>query len=142
MSVANLNVKAESSGENTFVVNYKACEALQGLFKNSYGPSGSCKMLVSGAGDVKISKEGKTLLNEMNIIHPTVAMISKSALGQLSEYGDGSMTMLLFITEMVKASYKHYSVGIHPNVIIDQVKQAIAYLLKVYNTTYNSLRLV
>jgi hypothetical protein len=39
-------------------------------------------MLVGGAGQVKLTKDGGVLLNEMQIQHPTAIMISRTARAQ------------------------------------------------------------
>ena len=46
------------------------------------GPRGTLKMLVGGAGDVKLTKDGNVLLHEMQIQHPTAIMIARSATAQ------------------------------------------------------------
>ena len=46
------------------------------------GPRGTLKMLVGGAGDVKLTKDGNVLLHEMQIQHPTAVMIARSATAQ------------------------------------------------------------
>ena len=47
------------------------------------GPKGTLKMLVSGSGDVKLTKDGKTLLYEMQIQNPTAALIARTATAQV-----------------------------------------------------------
>jgi hypothetical protein len=46
------------------------------------GPRGTLKMLVGGAGDVKLTKDGNVLLHDMQIQHPTAMMIARSATAQ------------------------------------------------------------
>lgn len=46
------------------------------------GPKGTLKMLVGGAGQVKITKDGSVLLHEMQISHPTAIMIARTATAQ------------------------------------------------------------
>ncbi len=45
--------------------NINAGKGLQGVLESNLGPRGSMKMLVSGAGDIKITKDGAVLLKEM-----------------------------------------------------------------------------
>jgi T-complex protein 1 subunit zeta len=47
------------------------------------GPKGTLKMLVGGSGDVKLTKDGKTLLHEMQIQNPTAALIARTATAQV-----------------------------------------------------------
>jgi hypothetical protein len=46
------------------------------------GPRGTLKMLVGGAGDVKLTKDGNVLLHEMQIQHPTAILIARTATAQ------------------------------------------------------------
>jgi hypothetical protein len=68
-------------------------------------------MLVSGSGDVKLTKDGKTLLHEMQIQNPTAALIARTATAQDEICGDGTTstgthavlfcTRSLFVQRMV-----------------------------------------
>lgn len=49
---------------------------------NGAGPRGTLKMLVDGASNVKLTKDGNVLLHEMQIQHPTAIMIARSATAQ------------------------------------------------------------
>jgi T-complex protein 1 subunit zeta len=60
-------------------VNINAAKGLQEVLKTNLGPKGTIKMLVGGAGQVKLTKDGAVLLHEMQIQHPTAAMIGRSA---------------------------------------------------------------
>jgi hypothetical protein len=48
----------------------------------SPGPRGTLKMLVGGAGQIKITKDGNVLLHEMQIQHPTASLIARTATAQ------------------------------------------------------------
>ncbi|CAN0309947.1 unnamed protein product, partial [Ectocarpus fasciculatus] len=48
------------------------------------GPRGTLKMLVGGAGQIKLTKDGRVLLHEMQIQHPTAMMIARSATAQVT----------------------------------------------------------
>lgn len=48
-------------------MNISAAKGIQEVLKTNLGPKGTMKMLVSGAGDVKITKDGNVLLHEMQI---------------------------------------------------------------------------
>jgi T-complex protein 1 subunit zeta len=39
-------------------------------------------MLVGGAGQIKLTKDGNVLLHEMQIQHPTAALIARAATAQ------------------------------------------------------------
>jgi hypothetical protein len=44
-------------------------------------------MLVGGAGQIKITKDGNVLLHEMQIQHPTAMMIARAATAMDDEVG-------------------------------------------------------
>jgi T-complex protein 1 subunit zeta len=46
-------------------VNINAAKGLQEVLKTNLGPKGTIKMLVGGAGQVKLTKDGRVLLYEM-----------------------------------------------------------------------------
>lgn len=65
-------------------VNVAAASGLQGVLKSNLGPRGTLKMLVGGAGQIKLTKDGNVLLHEMQIQHPTAIMIARTATAQVS----------------------------------------------------------
>lgn len=79
MSVQLLNPNADVARRNLALqVNMNAALGLQNVLKTNLGPTGTLKMyavarssrvrmcrLVSGSGDIKLTKDGKVLLHEM-----------------------------------------------------------------------------
>ena len=68
-------------------VNVAAARGLQSVLKTNLGPRGTLKMLVGGAGQIKITKDGNVLLHEMQIQHPTAMMIARAATAMDDEVG-------------------------------------------------------
>ena len=64
-------------------LNINAAKGLQEVLRTNLGPKGTMKMLVSGAGDIKLTKDGNVLLHEMQIQHPTASLIAKVATAQV-----------------------------------------------------------
>ena len=60
-----------------------AARGLQDVLRTNLGPKGTMKMLVGGAGDIKITKDGNVLLHEMQIQHPTASLIARVATAQV-----------------------------------------------------------
>ena len=81
------------------------------------GPRGTLKMLVDGAGQIKMTKDGKVLLSEMQIQNPTAAMIARTAVAQDDQVGDGTTSVVLLVGEMLKQADRFISEGVHPSVI-------------------------
>ena len=80
---------------------------------------GTLKMLVGGSGDIKLTKDGKTLLHEMQIQNPTAALIARTATAQDDMCGDGTTSTVIFIGELLKQAERHLSEGVHPRMICD-----------------------
>lgn len=53
------------NGILTLQVNITAAQGLQDVLRTNLGPKGTIKMLVDGAGQIKLTKDGKVLLSEM-----------------------------------------------------------------------------
>jgi len=101
------------------IMNINAAKGLQEVLKTNLGPKGTIKMLVSGAGDIKLTKDGNTLLHEMQIQHPTANLIARVATAQDDETGDGTTSIVLLVGELLKQSERFISDGVHPRVIAD-----------------------
>ncbi|CAG8489608.1 8406_t:CDS:2, partial [Racocetra fulgida] len=75
--------------------------------------------LVDGAGSIKITKDGKVLLSEMQIQNPTAAMIARAATAQDEITGDGTTSIALLVGELMKQSERYISEGLHPRIITE-----------------------
>jgi T-complex protein 1 subunit zeta len=102
-AVKSLNPKAEvARAAQALHVNISGARGLQEVLKSNLGPKGTLKMLVSGAGDIKLTKDGNVLLHEMQIQHPTASLIAKVATAQDDITGDGTTSVVLIIGELLR----------------------------------------
>lgn len=76
-------------------------------------------MLVSGAGDIKLTKDGNVLLHEMQIQHPTASLIARVATAQDDITGDGTTSNILIIGELLKQADIYISEGLHPRIVTE-----------------------
>lgn len=119
-SIQLLNPKAESIRRaQALQVNSAAAQGLQDVLSSNLGPKGTLKMLVDGAGSIKLTKDGKVLLSEMQIQHPTAVMIARAATAQDEITGDGTTTVVLLVGELLKQAERFISEGVHPRIITD-----------------------
>ena len=101
--LSDLNPSAEIvSSHAARSVNVAAAQGLQGVLKTNLGPRGTLKMLVGGAGQIKLTKDGNVLLHEMQIQHPTAAMVARTATAQDDVTGDGTTSTVLLCGELLK----------------------------------------
>eukprot|EP00053_Salpingoeca_punica_P020467 m.211650 g.211650 ORF g.211650 m.211650 type:complete len:535 (+) comp18691_c0_seq1:137-1741(+) len=119
-AVTTLNPKAEvARAAQALQLNISAARGLQDVLRTNLGPKGTMKMLVSGSGDIKLTKDGLVLLNEMQIQHPTASLIARAATAQDDVTGDGTTSNVLLIGELLKQAEVYISEGLHPRLIAD-----------------------
>ncbi|XP_071463259.1 T-complex protein 1 subunit zeta-2 isoform X2 [Marmota flaviventris] len=120
-----INSKAEvARAQAALAVNICAARGLQDVLRTNLGPKGTMKMLVSGAGDIKLTKDGNVLLHEMQIQHPTASLIAKVATAQDDITGDGTSSNVLIIGELLKQADLYISEGLHPRIIAEGFEAA------------------
>ena len=128
-----INPKADRLFKSqALTMNINAAKGIQEVLKGSIGPKGTNKMLVGGAGQIKITKDGNVLLHEMQIVHPTAQMIARASTAQDDIVGDGTTSNVLFIGELMKQSERYITEGTHVSHIVDGIeaskKKALEYL--------------
>ncbi|EGC31719.1 hypothetical protein DICPUDRAFT_82419 [Dictyostelium purpureum] len=121
---------SDSRRGQALLLNISAGKGLQSVLKSNLGPRGTLKMLVSGGGDIKLTKDGKVLLHEMQIQHPTAALIARTATAQDDITGDGTTTNVITIGELLKQSERYLSENIHPRIIAEGFELAKERVLK------------
>ncbi|XP_071479794.1 T-complex protein 1 subunit zeta-like [Diadema antillarum] len=131
-AVKALNPKAEvARAAQALAINTSAARGLQDVLRTNLGPKGTIKMLVSGSGDIKLTKDGNVLLHEMQIQHPTASMIAKVATAQDDITGDGTTSNVLIIGELLKQADLYISEGLHPRIVTEGFELAKEKALKV-----------
>ncbi|XP_061722810.1 T-complex protein 1 subunit zeta [Cydia pomonella] len=119
-AISLLNPKAEfARAAQALAVNISAAKGIQDVMKTNLGPKGTMKMLVSGAGDIKITKDGNVLLHEMQIQHPTASLIARASTAQDDATGDGTTSTVLLIGELLKQADIYISEGLHPRILTE-----------------------
>ncbi|XP_034827490.1 T-complex protein 1 subunit zeta [Maniola hyperantus] len=119
-AISLLNPKAEfARAAQALAVNMSAAKGIQDVMKTNLGPKGTMKMLVSGAGDIKITKDGNVLLHEMQIQHPTASLIARASTAQDDATGDGTTSTVLLIGELLKQADIYISEGLHPRILTE-----------------------
>ncbi|EFA05810.1 T-complex protein 1 subunit zeta [Tribolium castaneum] len=135
MAISLLNPKAEvARAAQALAVNISAAKGIQDVMKSNLGPKGTMKMLVSGAGDIKITKDGNVLLHEMQIQHPTASLIARASTAQDDMTGDGTTSTVLVIGELLKQADILIGEGLHPRVVTEGFDKARAKTLEILDS--------
>jgi len=98
--------------------NIAAAKAVADVVRTTLGPKGMDKMLVDSIGDIVITNDGVTILDEMEIEHPAAKMMVEVAKTQAEEVGDGTTTAVVIAGELLKKAGELLEQNIHPTVII------------------------
>jgi len=124
-AIKNLNPKAEiAKSHQALAINIGAARGLRDVMKTNLGPKGTMKMLVSGGGDIKLTKDGNVLLNEMQIQSPPASLIAKCATALDDTVGDGTSQLVCFIGELLKQADGFIADDVHPRLITDGFRLA------------------
>ncbi|GFH61394.1 hypothetical protein CTEN210_17870 [Chaetoceros tenuissimus] len=122
------------SGQDVRTGNVTAALAVANIVKTSLGPVGLDKMLVDDIGDVLITNDGATILAQLEVEHPAARVLVDLAQLQDSEVGDGTTSVVIVASELLRRSNELVKSGIHPTTIISglrtALKQAVKFLKK------------
>ena len=97
--------------------NIAAAKMVAETVRTTLGPKGMDKMLVDASGDVVVTNDGVTILQEMSIENPSAKMIVEVAKTQEDEVGDGTTTAVVLAGEFLKQAEDLLDQDIHPTVI-------------------------
>jgi archaeal chaperonin len=104
--------------------NISAARIVSEVVKTTLGPRGMDKMMVDSLGDVTITSDGATVLDELDVQHPAAKMLVEVAKTQDDEVGDGTTTSVVLAGELLKRAEFLLDQGVHPTVINAGYKKA------------------
>ena len=106
-----------STGRDAQRNNIMAAKAVAETVRTTLGPKGMDKMIVDTLGDVTVTNDGVTILEEMKVEHPSAKMVIEVAKTQEAEVGDGTTTAVVLAGELMKKAEDLLDKEIHPAVI-------------------------
>jgi len=104
-------------GRDAQRMNILAGRVIAEAVRTTLGPRGMDKMLVDSLGDVVITNDGVTILEEMEVEHPAAKMMVEVAKTQEDEVGDGTTTAVIIGGELLHEAEGLLDQQIHPTVI-------------------------
>ncbi|KAF8819587.1 putative T-complex protein 1 subunit alpha [Cardiosporidium cionae] len=118
------------SGPDVRTANITAVQAVGNILKSSLGPQGLDKMLVDDIGDVIISNDGATILQRLEIQHPAAKILVDLSELQDKEVGDGTTSVVLLASELLKLGNQLVKSDLHPTSVISGYKLAMKECVK------------
>jgi len=113
-----------SKGQDAQKNNIMAAIVVADTIKSTLGPWGMDKMMVDSLGDILISNDGATLLDEIDVQHPAAKMIVQVAKAQDQETGDGTTSSVIIAGELLKKGGELLDKKIHASLIVEGYKAA------------------
>lgn len=111
-------------GRDALHTNITIGYAVASIIRTTLGPKGMDKLLVSDLGDVIITNDGATILEELNTEHPIAKLMVEVAKSQDKEVGDGTTSSVTIAGELLKNAGNLIDQGIHPTLVIKGYKMA------------------
>jgi len=109
----------DEKGADVRATNILAARAVADTLRTSLGPKGMDKMIQDGKGEVIISNDGATILQQMKLLHPTAKMMAELSKAQDVEAGDGTTSVVVIAGALLGAAERLLSKGIHPQTITE-----------------------
>jgi thermosome len=106
-----------TTGKNAQRTNIMAAKLVAETVRSTLGPKGMDKMIVDGMGDVIVTNDGVTILEEIQIEHPSAKMIVEVAKTQEAEVGDGTTTAVVLAGELLKNAEVLLDQEVHPTIV-------------------------
>ena len=105
-------------GRDAQRTNIAVAYAVANIIRTTLGPKGMDKMLVSELGDIVITNDGATILEEMNVEHPAAKIMVEIAKTQDKEVGDGTTTAVMLSGMLLKKAGDLLDQDIHASTIV------------------------
>jgi thermosome len=113
--------------------NIMAARVIGEVLKTTLGPRGMDKMLVDSLGDITITNDGATILNEIEVEHPAAKMMVEIAKTQDDMVGDGTTTAVVLAGELLKKAEELLEQNIHPTIVVSGYRKAALKAVEVIN---------
>merc|ERR1719382_2363217 len=109
----------DEKGKDVRFTNILAARAVADTVRTSLGPKGMDKMIQDSKGEVVITNDGATILQQMNLAHPTAKMMVELSKAQDVEAGDGTTSVVVTAGALLQAAERLLAKGIHPQTITE-----------------------
>ncbi|KAI1289729.1 T-complex protein 1 subunit beta [Halotydeus destructor] len=103
--------------------------AIGELVKSTLGPKGMDKILLCEGreeGKVEVTNDGATILKSLGVDNPAAKVLIDISKTQDSEVGDGTTSVTVLASELLKEAESLVSMKIHPQLIISGWRKALS----------------
>ncbi|XP_063931588.1 T-complex protein 1 subunit beta-like [Zophobas morio] len=116
-------------GEEARLSSFVGAIAIGDLIKTTLGPKGMDKILqskndLSSKGEVKVTNDGATILKSIPLDNPAAKILVDISKVQDDEVGDGTTSVVVLASELLKEAEKLVNAKMHPQTIISGFRSA------------------
>lgn len=104
---------------------HQASRDIRDLFASSFGPCGMNKIIISPTDDIYMTSDGKTIIEEIDVLHPVVTSLKKLAISMDKTCGDGTKTAVILAASLLGNAARLAGQGLHPATIIKGYQLAL-----------------
>uniref|UniRef100_A0A914WXM8 T-complex protein 1 subunit beta n=1 Tax=Plectus sambesii TaxID=2011161 RepID=A0A914WXM8_9BILA len=111
----------EERGELARMSSFVGAIAIGDLVKSTLGPKGMDKILISGNGEhqnITVTNDGATILKSIGVDNPAAKVLVDMSMTQDSEVGDGTTSVTVLASELLKEAEQLIGLRMHPQTII------------------------
>jgi chaperonin GroEL (HSP60 family) len=94
------------------------------LIKSTLGPLGLHRIIVDDDNFILVTRDGRTIFDNIEVIHPVEKLLVELTRAVDSEAGDGTTSAVILAGELLSNAEKLISAGFHPSIIIEGYKKA------------------
>eukprot|EP00834_Sanchytrium_tribonematis_P002925 NODE_101_length_19951_cov_0.932501.p2 type:complete len:522 gc:universal NODE_101_length_19951_cov_0.932501:13362-14927(+) len=123
------NGAQEERGEEARLSIFVAAAAIGDLIKSTLGPKGMDKILQSGSS-MQVTNDGATILKSVMIDNPAAKLLVNLAQAQDDEVGDGTTSVTVLASELLRQAEKLVDQRIHPQIIVQGYRLASQHAIK------------
>ncbi|KAF8844787.1 hypothetical protein BDN67DRAFT_894201 [Paxillus ammoniavirescens] len=110
----------EEKAENARLSSFVGALAVGDLVKSTLGPKGMNKILQSvSTGEVNVTNDGATILKSIQLDNAAAKILVNISKVQDDEIGDGTTTVCVLASELLREAEKLIAMKIHPQTIIE-----------------------
>jgi len=113
-----------SRKEEARISNVLIAKILLECLKPTIGPRGMSKLLVDNFGEIAVTSDGATMLDKMDVYHPTAKIFKEIAKTVEKTVGDGTKTVVILMGELLTRAEGLIGNKLHVNTIIRGYRMA------------------
>jgi chaperonin GroEL (HSP60 family) len=137
---ARIGIEGDVKGDDLIFHMESVSSDVKYLIASSFGPRGLNKLIANPSGDIIMTNDGRTIIQEVDVLHPVVTSMKSLAKSMDKACGDGTKGAVLFATSLIENAAQLARQGMHPSTIIKGYQMALnkAYDILEYATTLAS----